>query len=145
MSQTRPLFHLLSVFSIKYHNSKKIEKCPYSIRCQDSNSQPSDYKSPPPTTRPGVLYCILDMLNSELFKNAFSSLEPKLNRLLTCYWRSPTALFTALVVLLPATTKKPTPIGGKNQTKCLTQALIKTIKKLIFRNIVSFVRDQASF
>ena len=31
-----------------------VKKCPSSIRCQDSNSQPSDYESPPLTTRPGL-------------------------------------------------------------------------------------------
>ena len=30
------------------------ERCPFSIRCQDSNAQPSDYESPPITTRPGL-------------------------------------------------------------------------------------------
>ena len=30
------------------------EKCPLSIWCQDSKSQPSDYESPPLNTRPGL-------------------------------------------------------------------------------------------
>ena len=30
-----------------------VKKCPYSIRCRDSNSQPFDYESPL-TTRPGL-------------------------------------------------------------------------------------------
>ena len=34
------------------------KKRPSSIRCRDSNSQPSDYESPPITTRPG-LQCYL--------------------------------------------------------------------------------------
>ena len=29
-------------------------ECPSSIWCQDSNSQPSDYESPPLSTRPGL-------------------------------------------------------------------------------------------
>ena len=33
----------------------KCEKCPSSLRRRDSNSQPSDYVSPPLTTRPGLL------------------------------------------------------------------------------------------
>ena len=31
-----------------------VKKCPSSKRCRDSNSQPSDYKFPPLTTRPGL-------------------------------------------------------------------------------------------
>ena len=34
--------------------TNKCEKCPSSIRCRDSNSQPSDHESPPLTTRPGL-------------------------------------------------------------------------------------------
>ena len=34
--------------------TNKCEKCPSSIRCQDSNSQPSDYESTHLTTRPGL-------------------------------------------------------------------------------------------
>ena len=32
-----------------------MKKCPSSIRCWDLNSQPSDYESPPLTTRQGLL------------------------------------------------------------------------------------------
>ena len=31
-----------------------VRKCPSSIWCQDLNSRPSDYESPPLTTRPGL-------------------------------------------------------------------------------------------
>ena len=31
-----------------------VKKCPSSIRHKDPNSQPSDYKPPPLTTRPGL-------------------------------------------------------------------------------------------
>ena len=31
-----------------------VEKCPSSIRCPDSNPQPSEYECPPITTRPGL-------------------------------------------------------------------------------------------
>ena len=31
-----------------------VKKCPSSIRCRDQNSQPSNYESPPLTTRPGL-------------------------------------------------------------------------------------------
>ena len=53
---TRPLFHLFSsiqtnIYSISTTN--KCEKCPSSIWCRDSNPQPSEYESPPLTTRPG--------------------------------------------------------------------------------------------
>ena len=32
-----------------------VKQCPSCIRCRDLNSQPSDYESPPLTTRPGLL------------------------------------------------------------------------------------------
>ena len=38
----------------KIFTTNKCEKCPSSIGCRDLNSQPSDYKSPPLTTRPGL-------------------------------------------------------------------------------------------
>ena len=37
--------------------TNKCEKCPSSIWCRDSNSQPSDYESPLLTTRPGLPPC----------------------------------------------------------------------------------------
>ena len=49
------LFYIYFVFSntlqILQH---QFEKCPSSIRCQDSNSQPLELESPPITTRPGL-------------------------------------------------------------------------------------------
>ena len=56
----RPLFHLFSVFSKKhynFHNKYVRKKCPSSIRCRDSNSQPSYYESPPLTSRPKLAPC----------------------------------------------------------------------------------------
>ena len=55
--QSRPLFRLFSVSSIKHSNftTNQCEKCPASIWRRDSNSQPSDYEPPPLTTRPGLL------------------------------------------------------------------------------------------
>ena len=50
-------FLLIFVFSnkhYKFYNKYECEKCPSSIRHRDSNSQPSDYESPPLTTRPGL-------------------------------------------------------------------------------------------
>ena len=48
-------FHFFHPFqtNITIFTTNKCEKCPSSIRRRDSNSQPSDYKSPPLTTRPG--------------------------------------------------------------------------------------------
>ena len=46
-------FRSFSNKQYKFYN-KLMRKCPSSIRCQDSNSQPPDYKSPPLTTRPGL-------------------------------------------------------------------------------------------
>ena len=57
MGQPRPLYCLFLVFSnkqYKFHNKLLWTKCPSSIWHWDSNSQPSAYKSPPLTTRPGL-------------------------------------------------------------------------------------------
>ena len=53
MGQLRPLFRSFSSFQANTTilTTNKCEKMP--IQCQDSNSQPSDYESPPLTTRPG--------------------------------------------------------------------------------------------
>ena len=52
-------FSFIFVFSnnyvLQFLQQINVKKCPSSIRRQDSNSQPSDYESPPLTTRPG--YC----------------------------------------------------------------------------------------
>ena len=49
-------FSFIFVFPNKHYNSynKKCEKCPSIILRWDSNSQHSDNKSPPLTTRPGL-------------------------------------------------------------------------------------------
>ena len=56
MGHPRPLLYLFSSFqtNITILTTNKCEKCPSSIRCWDSNSQPSEHKSPPITTRPGL-------------------------------------------------------------------------------------------
>ena len=56
MGQPRPLFCLFLSFQTNNTilTTNKCKKCPSSIQRQDSNSQPSDYKSPPLTTRPGL-------------------------------------------------------------------------------------------
>ena len=49
------LFFVISFFSNKqYKYNKLMWKCPSSIRSRDSNSQPSDFVSPPLTNRPGL-------------------------------------------------------------------------------------------
>ena len=49
-------FSFIFIFSnITILTTKNVEKCPSSIRRWDLNSQPSDYKAPPLTTRPGLL------------------------------------------------------------------------------------------
>ena len=64
IGQPRPLFHLFSSFQtqITIFTTNKCEKCPSSIRCRDSNTQPLAHESPPITTRPGLLptvkYCL---------------------------------------------------------------------------------------
>ena len=63
MCQPRPLFHLFSSFQthITIFTTNKCEKCPSSILCRDSNSQPLEYESPPITTRPGLLPCLTNL------------------------------------------------------------------------------------
>ena len=46
-------FHLFKQ-TLQFLQQKNVKKCPSSIRHWDSNSQPSDYDSPPSTTRPGL-------------------------------------------------------------------------------------------
>ena len=57
MGQPRPLFYLISSFQThyKFYNKYLCEKCPSSIQCWDSNSQPAEHESPPITTRLGLL------------------------------------------------------------------------------------------
>ena len=59
MGQPRPLFNLFSSFqtNITILTTNKCEKCPSSI--WDSNLQPSDYESPPLSTRPGLPFSCL--------------------------------------------------------------------------------------
>ena len=54
MGQPLPHFRLFSSFqtNITTNTTNKCEKCPSSVRRRDSNLQPSDYESPPLTTRP---------------------------------------------------------------------------------------------
>ena len=40
--------------TLQFFTTNKCEKCPSSIWCRDSNPQPSEYESPPITTRPGL-------------------------------------------------------------------------------------------
>ena len=61
MGQPRPLFHLFSSFQTcitnftNFTTNRYVKKCPSSIQCRDSNSQPLEHESPPITTRPGLL------------------------------------------------------------------------------------------
>ena len=57
MGQLRPLFRLFSVFSNKQCNiyNKLMQKCPSSIRRQDSNPWPLELELSAITTRPGLL------------------------------------------------------------------------------------------
>ena len=58
----------------KFYNKYICEKCPSSIQCRDSNSQPLEHESPPITTRPGLPpqeICFTRSLNS--FKLFFRS------------------------------------------------------------------------
>ena len=48
------IFGLFKQTLLQFLQQIKCEKCPSSIQCRDSNSQPTDYQSPPLTTRPGL-------------------------------------------------------------------------------------------
>ena len=65
------LFFIYPVFSNKHTilTTNIYEKCPSSTRRRDLNSQPSDYKSPPLTTRPGLPPNFSKCLR-RIFKNA---------------------------------------------------------------------------
>ena len=56
MGHPRPLFSLFSSLQTNITNltTNKCEKCPFCMRCQDSNSKPSEHKSPHIITRPGL-------------------------------------------------------------------------------------------
>ena len=58
MDFPQPLFHLFSSFqtNITILQQIYVKKCPSSKCCWDSNPQPSEYESPPVTTRPGLKY-----------------------------------------------------------------------------------------
>ena len=64
MGQPQALFQLFLVFSIKQYNftTNQCEKCPYSIRHRDLNSQSSEYESLPLTNRPELPPTILASL-----------------------------------------------------------------------------------
>ena len=58
MGQPQPLFRLFLVFSNKHHynfTTNICEKCPSSIRCQDSKPRPWEHESLPITTGPWLL------------------------------------------------------------------------------------------
>ena len=55
ISHTQPLFQLFfESFSKQILQQINVTKGPSSIRCWNSNSQSSDYESPPITTKPGL-------------------------------------------------------------------------------------------
>ena len=57
MGHTRPLFRLFLVSfkqTIQILQQIIVKKCPFSIWCWDSNSQPLEHETPPITTRPGL-------------------------------------------------------------------------------------------
>jgi len=49
-----PFIFSLFKQTLQIYATNICEKCPSSIRCRDSNPQPSEHKSPPITTRPGL-------------------------------------------------------------------------------------------
>ena len=53
----------------------KVKKCPSSMRCWNSNPQPTEHESPPITTRPG-LQPVIDVSCIETFTMFFESQQP---------------------------------------------------------------------
>ena len=74
-------FHLFKQ-TLQFLQQINVKKCPSSIRRQDSNSQPSDFESPPLTTRPRLPPNILSISYSHpLFISVFNlMLDASLNR-----------------------------------------------------------------
>ena len=56
MGHSHPLLVYFGLFkqSIQLLQQINVKNCPSSIWCWDSNLQPSEYESPPITTRPGL-------------------------------------------------------------------------------------------
>ena len=56
MAQLWPLFVYFCLFkqTLQFLKQINVKKCPTNIQRRNSNSQPSDYESPPLTTRPGL-------------------------------------------------------------------------------------------
>ena len=48
------IYFRLFIETIQILQQINVKKCPSSIQCWDSNSQPSDFESPPLTTKPGL-------------------------------------------------------------------------------------------
>ena len=73
MGQPQPLLSFIfglfkPDFTIFYN--KYMWKCPSSIGCRDSNPQSSERESPPITTRPRLLWPILQTLNNHRLKSS---------------------------------------------------------------------------
>ena len=56
MGHPLPLFNFFRLFrhTLQFLQQINVKKCPSSMWCQDSNSQPMEHESPPITTRPGL-------------------------------------------------------------------------------------------
>ena len=48
------IYFRLFKHALQFLQQINVNKCPSSIRCRDSNSQPLEHESPPITTRPGL-------------------------------------------------------------------------------------------
>ena len=73
MGQPRPLFHLFWSFqtNVTILTTNKCDKCLSSIRRLDSNSQPSDYKSPPLSRKANSWH--LNLVSKEIFEIPFGT------------------------------------------------------------------------
>ena len=79
MGKPRPLFHLFLYFQTNNTTfaTNKCEKCPSSIRCRDSNSQPLASESPPITTRPGLPPFLMSSFTFQNCQNTVSTFLEK--------------------------------------------------------------------
>ena len=73
MGQPRPLFHLFWSFqtNVTILTTNKCDKCLSSIRRLNSNSQPSDYKSPPLSRKANSWH--LNLVSKEIFEIPFGT------------------------------------------------------------------------
>ena len=73
MGRPRPLFVYFRLFKqpLQVLQQINVKKCPSSMWCQDSNPLPSEYKSPPITTSPGLPRHLREGISEGLVVSSF--------------------------------------------------------------------------